>query len=123
MILLLVFAICYLVEAGRLWALPVWSARMVKTQGYMLRTSLSESPVGRFEKRCSEGNSKKSRHETSPGSLNASDNSGLIVPAGHSCTTLCLERSPSLTGISPSSDRAPPLHPLASLAFLLSIQS
>jgi hypothetical protein len=108
MILLLAFTGICAVDAGRLWASPAKGGREPKPQGFLLRTSLSESPVGRFEKRGSELNSKKSRNESSPGALYASANSSLL-------RFYCLyrfatqnERSPSLTSISPSSDRAPP---------------
>jgi hypothetical protein len=107
-ILLLAFAGIYLIDAGRLWASPARGGKTAKPQGYLIRTSLSESPVGRFEKRGSEIQSKKSRNETLPGAVCASANSGLRLFSGQFRFATHIERSPSLISISPSSDRAPP---------------
>jgi hypothetical protein len=107
-ILFLAFVGIYFIDTGRLWASPVLVGKTVKQPGLLIRTSLTDSPVGRIEKRFSEVNSKKSRSATTPGALSASAISGLIIFSGQSQFASHIERSPSLISISPSSDRAPP---------------
>jgi hypothetical protein len=108
MILLLVFAGIFCFDAGRSWISHARSGETPKPQGFLIRTSLSESPVGRFEKRGSENHSKKSRNESLQGALQASANNGLLALIGPYRFATHIERSPSLNSISPSSDRAPP---------------
>jgi hypothetical protein len=108
MILLLVFAGLYAFDAGRLWTSSGWTGKTPKQIGFLIRTSLAESPTGRFEKRVSEANNKKSRNETTPGALAANTTSGLIAFGGQHHSATHIERSPSLISFAPSRDRAPP---------------
>jgi hypothetical protein len=108
MILLLVFAGIYAFDAGRLWASPVWAGKTPKQIGYLIRTSLTESPVGRFEKRLSETSNKKSRNEITPGTLAVTAASGFIAFNSRNRSAIHLECSTSLISSSSLSDRAPP---------------
>lgn len=108
MILLLVFAGIYAFDTGRLWAAPVWTGKLPKQIGFLIRTSLAETSVGRFEKPFSETNNKKSRNETTSGALAASTASGVIAFNGQSHSGTQIERLHSLISRSTASNRAPP---------------
>jgi hypothetical protein len=107
-ILFLVFVGIYLIDTGRLWASPVWAGKIARETSLLMRTSVTDYPAGRIEKRFSELSSKKSRSETTPSALSASATCGLLFGNDQYQFASHIERSPCLLSISPPSDRAPP---------------